>query len=80
MGADVHFPAMTDGREIIKKSTLDGQGLKILVEAGLTWLKANQQLVNSLNVFPVPDGPTIAVVLPFSKVIETSLIVIERPL
>ncbi|MFZ3079437.1 MAG: DAK2 domain-containing protein [Bellilinea sp.] len=58
MGADVQFPAMTDGREIIKKSTLDGQGLKILVEAGLTWLKANQQLVNSLNVFPVPDGDT----------------------
>ncbi|OGN75828.1 MAG: hypothetical protein A2X24_00925 [Chloroflexi bacterium GWB2_54_36] len=49
---------MTDGREIIKKTTLDGQGLKILVEAGLTWLKANQQLVNSLNVFPVPDGDT----------------------
>lgn len=58
MGADIQFPAMTDGREIIKKTTLDGQGLKILVEAGLTWLKANQQLVNSLNVFPVPDGDT----------------------
>jgi hypothetical protein len=32
--------------------------LKYLVEAGLTWLRANQQLVNSLNVFPVPDGDT----------------------
>lgn len=58
MGADVVFPAMSDGREILKKPTLDGQGLKILVEAGLTWLKANQQLINSLNVFPVPDGDT----------------------
>ncbi|HEY4692733.1 MAG TPA: DAK2 domain-containing protein [Bellilinea sp.] len=58
MGADVLFPAMSDGRDIIKKPYLDGQGLKILVEAGLTWLKANQQLVNSLNVFPVPDGDT----------------------
>jgi DAK2 domain fusion protein YloV len=58
MGADVVFPAKSDGRDIIKKPTLDGQGLKILVEAGLTWLKANQQLVNSLNVFPVPDGDT----------------------
>jgi DAK2 domain fusion protein YloV len=58
MTADVQFPAMSEGRAIIKNSTLDGQGLKILVEAGLTWLKANQQLVNSLNVFPVPDGDT----------------------
>lgn len=58
MSADVHFPAMTDGGVIIKNSTLDGQGLKTLTEAGLTWLKANQQLVNSLNVFPVPDGDT----------------------
>ena len=37
---------------------IDGRALKFLVEAGLTWLRANQQLVNSLNVFPVPDGDT----------------------
>ncbi len=37
---------------------LDGQGLKKLIEAGLTWLKTNQQIVNALNVFPVPDGDT----------------------
>jgi len=37
---------------------IDGQALKILVEASLTWLRTNQQLVNSLNVFPVPDGDT----------------------
>ena len=37
---------------------IDGQGLKKLIEAALTWLRANQQLVNSLNVFPVPDGDT----------------------
>ncbi len=37
---------------------LDGQGLKPLVEASLTWLKTNQQTVNMLNVFPVPDGDT----------------------
>ena len=43
-----------------KQSTtaLDGQGLKALLEAGLLWLKANQQTVNALNVFPVPDGDT----------------------
>ena len=37
---------------------LDGQGLKDLIEAGLAWLKTNQQIVNALNVFPVPDGDT----------------------
>ena len=38
--------------------TLDGQKLKSLVAASLTWLRTNQQTVNSLNVFPVPDGDT----------------------
>ena len=36
----------------------DGQALKHLLEAGLTWLRTNQQMVNALNVFPVPDGDT----------------------
>lgn len=39
-------------------TSINGQDLKKLVEAALRWLKANQQLVNSLNVFPVPDGDT----------------------
>jgi DAK2 domain fusion protein YloV len=38
--------------------SITGQELKMLVEAALIWLKTNQQLVNSLNVFPVPDGDT----------------------
>jgi DAK2 domain fusion protein YloV len=38
--------------------SINGQTLKNLVEAALLWLKANQQIVNSLNVFPVPDGDT----------------------
>lgn len=58
MASDVNFPRYVDGREIAAAGKLDGQGLKALVEAGMTWLKANQQLVNSLNVFPVPDGDT----------------------
>jgi len=37
---------------------VDGQGLKTLVEAGMIWLRTNQQVVNQLNVFPVPDGDT----------------------
>ncbi len=44
--------------ERFKSTPIDGQVLKKLVEAGLTWLRANQQLVNLLNVFPVPDGDT----------------------
>lgn len=37
---------------------IDGQQLKVFIEAALTWLKTNQQLVNDLNIFPVPDGDT----------------------
>jgi DAK2 domain fusion protein YloV len=36
----------------------DGHGLKRLVHAGLAWLETNHQIVNALNVFPVPDGDT----------------------
>ena len=32
--------------------------MKRLVEAGMIWLRTNQQTVNALNVFPVPDGDT----------------------
>jgi hypothetical protein len=38
--------------------TVDGLGLRRLTEGGLHWLRTNQQIVNSLNVFPVPDGDT----------------------
>jgi len=44
--------------EKFRKQPVDGQVFKQLVEAGLTWLRTNQQVVNSLNVFPVPDGDT----------------------
>lgn len=39
-------------------TTISGEELRLLTEAGLVWLKTNQQIVNSLNVFPVPDGDT----------------------
>src|SRR5574341_1086475 len=42
----------------LRKQKIDGQSLKRLVEAGLAWLRTNQQIVNTLNVFPVPDGDT----------------------
>ena len=44
--------------EKFRRQPIDGLSLKRLTEAGLTWLRTNQQIVNSLNVFPVPDGDT----------------------
>ena len=55
--SDFDFPTM-DGRQLANEELLDGQGLKALIEAGMTWIKTNQQTVNALNVFPVPDGDT----------------------
>jgi DAK2 domain fusion protein YloV len=36
----------------------DGQGLKRLFQASLQWLGQHTGVINSLNVFPVPDGDT----------------------
>jgi len=58
MSSDQYIPSAMDGRTLAAQATLDGQGLKALIEAALLWLRTNQQLVNSLNVFPVPDGDT----------------------
>jgi len=44
--------------EKLRKQHINGQSMKRLVEAGLIWLRTNQQTVNALNVFPVPDGDT----------------------
>jgi hypothetical protein len=44
--------------EIKPVYTIDGQELKQLFYAALVWLKNHQPLINSLNVFPVPDGDT----------------------
>jgi len=38
--------------------TCDGQGLKRLLEASTAWLERHTDAINSLNVFPVPDGDT----------------------
>ena len=42
----------------IRNSPIDGQVFKKMIEAALSWLRVNHQLVNALNVFPVPDGDT----------------------
>jgi len=44
--------------EKYRRLPIDGQSLKRLVDAGLTWLRTNKDMVNALNVFPVPDGDT----------------------
>lgn len=36
----------------------DGQGWKCLLEASTTWLGRHMAVINSLNVYPVPDGDT----------------------
>ena len=54
-------PKVSSGEDLTKVNKLfqlDGQGLKILVESSMAWIKTNQQTINSLNVFPVPDGDT----------------------
>lgn len=51
-------PLKVDENTNLSRSKINGQDLKKYFNAGLTWLKANQPLVNSLNVFPVPDGDT----------------------
>ena len=37
---------------------VDGHRLLQLTEAGMTWLRTNQETVNALNVYPIPDGDT----------------------
>lgn len=44
--------------EKFRRMPIDGQSLKRLIDAGLTWLRTNKEIVNALNVFPVPDGDT----------------------
>ncbi len=56
--SNITLPPAMDGRKLAKVNLLDGQGLKELIIAGMMWLKTNQQTVNALNVFPVPDGDT----------------------
>ncbi|MGD8455662.1 MAG: DAK2 domain-containing protein [Anaerolineales bacterium] len=45
-------------RSYLQSLPIDGQAVKKLTAAGMTWLNTNKQTVNALNVFPVPDGDT----------------------
>ncbi len=49
------LPAPRAQRELY---TASGQDLKQLTEAAIAWLTTNKEIVNALNVFPIPDGDT----------------------
>jgi DAK2 domain fusion protein YloV len=45
-------------RLIERYRMINGRMFRRLCAASLSWLRTNQQIVNDLNVFPVPDGDT----------------------
>jgi len=45
-------------REETKASVCDGQSLQQALASGTAWLEKHVAVINSLNVFPVPDGDT----------------------
>ncbi len=49
---------MSDDHPRNETPIIDGDLYKKLMMASLTWLRTNQESVNALNVFPVPDGDT----------------------
>lgn len=51
-------PTSPDRRHEYQQHPVDGPAFKELARAGLDWLRANRDVVNALNVFPVPDGDT----------------------
>ncbi len=55
---DESSPQRVDANVSSSCTKINGQDLKQYFNASLVWLKTNQPLVNSLNVFPVPDGDT----------------------
>ncbi|MEN8242129.1 MAG: DAK2 domain-containing protein [Chloroflexota bacterium] len=55
---DVTKTPNIDRRLIFQRNPIGGQEIKELVAAAMAWLNANKQIVNALNVFPVPDGDT----------------------
>ncbi len=58
MSLEPSTDAQTQHLKALQNTSIDGLSFKVLIEAGLNWLRTNQQTVNALNVFPVPDGDT----------------------
>ena len=56
---DVESPPVRHKRIfVLQQLPVNGKAVKRLAQAAYAWLEANKQTVNSLNVFPVPDGDT----------------------
>ncbi|MCS7061926.1 MAG: DAK2 domain-containing protein [Anaerolineae bacterium] len=56
-----HPPESADAATPARRAyhlTLDGRRFKELIKAGYQWLRAQEAIVNSYNVYPVPDGDT----------------------
>jgi len=55
-----NFPAASSSGESRSRAklTVDGRRLKELVRASYLWLQQREEVVNSYNVYPVPDGDT----------------------
>ena len=58
MNSDTQQIYIRRRQDRFRTAPIDGQALKSLIYAGLTWLRTNQETVNALNVYPVPDGDT----------------------
>ena len=49
---------MTNQDKVVSRLRISGSDLRQMLEVGTSLLAENVELVNSLNVFPVPDGDT----------------------
>ncbi len=58
MSEETKTPPTLEVLDKYRENPIDGLAFKKLAHAALTWLRTNQQIVNALNVFPVPDGDT----------------------
>jgi DAK2 domain fusion protein YloV len=58
MSSDLPVKLSANPAPNLRKYPIDGSIFKPFIEAALNWLRTNQQTVNALNVFPVPDGDT----------------------
>jgi fatty acid kinase len=58
MSTLTEVPPRLQQRLAARYARVDGHALRQAVEAASLWLRTNQELVNQLNVFPVPDGDT----------------------
>src|ERR1700737_5570811 len=48
----------TASREEVDRTRASGADLRAALQLAATWLSANAERINALNVFPVPDGDT----------------------